>query len=311
MTSISCAPPVEVIDGLLSRDGWAHASSVPVEDGDPGRFHALFGRDSLIFAFQLLPHRPDIAVATLRTLASLQGTTQDPEIDEEPGKIIHEYHEVAPDWLIHAGWVVRDGGIRYYGSSDATSWFLVVLEATGNAELQTELSAYWRAAASWLEHALDAGGGFVRFGPRKHGGGLIQQGWRDSVNPGRDDLGSGIVTEEISPPPPPVADADSQAVAVAALRALMKLDPDREQHWQRWLTELHERINRRFTPEVMAIDGEDQIVTGAGSQLGWLLWSGAFDEEAATAAVTQVDQAGRADPVRAAHAFLRPSGVSC
>ena len=91
----------------------------------------------------------------------------------------------------------------------------------------------------------------------------------------------------------------------------MKLDPDREQHWQRRLTELHERINRRFTPEVMAIDGEDQIVTGAGSQLGWLLWSGAFDEEAATAAVTQVDQAGRADPVRAAHAFLRPSGVSC
>ena len=179
MTSISCAPPVEVIDGLLSRDGWAHASSVPVEDGDPGRFHALFGRDSLIFAFQLLPHRPEIAVATLRTLASLQGTTQDPEIDEEPGKIIHEYHEVAPDRLIHAGWVVRDGGIRYYGSSDATSWFLVVLEATGNAELQTELSAYWRAAASWLEHALDAGGGFVRFGPRKHGGGLTQQGWRD------------------------------------------------------------------------------------------------------------------------------------
>jgi len=33
---------------LLAADGWAYASKPPVESGDPGRFHALFGRDSLI-----------------------------------------------------------------------------------------------------------------------------------------------------------------------------------------------------------------------------------------------------------------------
>jgi hypothetical protein len=44
----------EAINGLLSPDGWGYASSTPVEAGDPGRFHALFGRDSLIFA---LPDR--------------------------------------------------------------------------------------------------------------------------------------------------------------------------------------------------------------------------------------------------------------
>jgi glycogen debranching enzyme len=183
---------------------------------------------------------------------------------------------------------VHDGGIRYYGTSDATSWFLVVLGATGNAKLQDELSAQWRAAASWLETALDVGGGFVRFGPRRHRGGLTQQGWRDSVNPGRDDIGSGIVTEEVTAPPAPVADTDSQAVAVAALRALITLDPDRAQHWQHRLAALAELVARRFSPEVMAIDGEDKIVTGAGSQLGWLLWSGALNEDAANAAVARL-----------------------
>jgi hypothetical protein len=31
--------------GLESDEGWLYASSVPVGLGDPGRFHALFGRE--------------------------------------------------------------------------------------------------------------------------------------------------------------------------------------------------------------------------------------------------------------------------
>jgi hypothetical protein len=38
------------LDALLSEEGWAYASTPPVEPGDLGRFHALFGRDSLICA---------------------------------------------------------------------------------------------------------------------------------------------------------------------------------------------------------------------------------------------------------------------
>ena len=291
MISTSSAPTSDVIDGLLSAEGWAYASMLPVDENDPGRFHALFGRDSLIFALQLLPDRPEIGAATLRALSTFQGTADDPEIDEQPGKIVHEYHPEAPDRLLDAGWAVRDGGIRYYGSSDATSWFLVVLAATGDAELQEELSGHWRAAGSWMETALDAGGGLVRFGPRRHRGGLTQQGWRDSVNPGRDGIGSGIVTEDVGAPPAPVADADSQAVASAALQALITLDPDRAPHWQKRLAALRSRIADRFTPEAMAIDGEDKIVPGAGSQLGWLLWSGALDQHAAGAFADRLTQA--------------------
>src|SRR6516165_9362050 len=76
---------------ILSDDGWPYASSLPIDADDPGRFHALFGRDSLIFSLQVLPRRPDVARATLRTLAALQGRTRDAQTDEEPGKIVHEY----------------------------------------------------------------------------------------------------------------------------------------------------------------------------------------------------------------------------
>ena len=33
---------------ILSDDGWPYASSLPIDAKDPGRYHALFGRDSLI-----------------------------------------------------------------------------------------------------------------------------------------------------------------------------------------------------------------------------------------------------------------------
>src|SRR5262245_29535845 len=85
---------LEALDGLLSAQGWAYASAAAVDVLDPGRFHALFGRDSLICALQVLPVRPDLARATLRALAAVQGVIDDAETDEEPGKILHEFRPV-------------------------------------------------------------------------------------------------------------------------------------------------------------------------------------------------------------------------
>ena len=86
-----------MIDSLLSDAGWPYASAPPVEPGDPGRFHALFGRDALITALQLLPERPEIARATLHALAALQGVRDDPRTLEQPGKIGHEFRDAAPE----------------------------------------------------------------------------------------------------------------------------------------------------------------------------------------------------------------------
>jgi glycogen debranching enzyme len=183
---------------------------------------------------------------------------------------------------------VRNGELRYYGTSDATSWFLVLLDATGDRALQSELAGNRAAAAGWLERALDAGGGFVRCGPRHHTGGLQQQGWRDANDPGRDEHGGGIVREDGTPPEPPLADADSQAVAVAALDALSRLDPEDADKWSAMADALRARIQKAFLPEVMALESDDTAVIGAGSQLGWLLWAEVLDEVTRETAVERL-----------------------
>ena len=276
------------LEPLLSPEGWVYASTPPVSEDDPGRFHALFGRDSLITALQVLPERPEVAAATLRALAARQGRSDDPETDEQPGKILHEDRPVAPQWLIDLGWPVRDGALRYFGTSDATSWFLVVLAATRDDALAAELAAARVAAAGWLEGALIAGHGLVRCGPRTHPGGLSQHGWRDARDPATDEHGGGIVRADSSAPAAPLADADSQAVAVAALDALTRLDPSRSDHWSALAHALRRRIEEAFLPDVMALEGDDRPVPGAGSQLGWLLWADALSPTAARAAADRM-----------------------
>ena len=275
----------DALDSVLSRDGWANASAA-VDGGDPGRFNTLFGRDSLVFALQVLPGRPDVAAATLRALAALQGQRDDPRTDEEPGKILHEHWRRAPRRLIDMNWPVRDGGLLYYGSADSTSWFLVVLDALDDDRLAAELEPSWRAAGEWLERTLARGGGLVRHGPRRAPGGLAQQGWRDTTDPlDPDTHGGGILREDGSPPEPPLADADSQAIAVAAARALARLSGG--QRHRDLADSLRTRVTVAFAadpgalPETIAIEADGSRVRGAGSSLGWLLWADAAPAGAA------------------------------
>jgi len=257
----------------LSAEGWPYASSLSVDAADPGRFHALFGRDSLISSLQVLPVQPEVARATLRVLARMQGTRDDAETDEEPGKVLHEYRPRAEPLHLELGWPVRDGALQYYGSADSTSWFLVVLDTLGDPALARELEPAWRAAGAWLEQALRQGGGLVFHGPRRASGGLVQQGWRDAIDP-RAAHGPGILHADGRVPEAPLADADTQAVAVAALRALGRLSG--ETRWRSLAARTVEAIGAAFTPETMAVCENGERVLGAGSQLGWLLWAEAL-----------------------------------
>ena len=138
------------LDALLSDAGWPYASTPPVEEGDPGRFHALFGRDSLITALQLLPVRREIARATLDGLAARQGKREHPGTLEQPGKIGHEFRDRAPEGFLEIGWP-DDGPFDYYGTADATSWYLIVA-ACGSASRRRRPApgsrARWIAAAA-------------------------------------------------------------------------------------------------------------------------------------------------------------------
>jgi glycogen debranching enzyme len=273
------------LDALLSDEGWPYASAPPVEPGDPGRFPALFGRDSLITALQVLPTRPDVAAATLRALAARQGRREHPGTLEAPGKIGHEFRDAAPGPIVAAGWP-DDGPFAYYGTADATSWFLVVLAATDDGALAGELEPAWRGAGTWLAGALDEGGGLVRHTPGTWGA-ITQHGWRDAFDPANPaEGGSGILRPDGTVPEPPLADADSQAVAYAALVALARLDP--AGGWAERSDALRARLSRDFVPDVMAVEAGDRAVPGAGSQLGWLLWARALEPAAREAAADRL-----------------------
>src|SRR5438132_751721 len=56
-------------------------------------FMALFGRDSLITAYQALPFQPHLARTTLEALTALQAKDFDDFRDAEPGKILHELRQ--------------------------------------------------------------------------------------------------------------------------------------------------------------------------------------------------------------------------
>ena len=85
LSSLRMAPTGDVVSRgpRDDRDAWVPAAGVPW-------FVTLFGRDSLIVSLQTLMLSPRFALATLRALAELQGTTTDDERDLQPGKIEHE-----------------------------------------------------------------------------------------------------------------------------------------------------------------------------------------------------------------------------
>ena len=147
-------------------------------------FTTLFGRDSIITAFQTLAFRPQIAVETLDVLASLQATEVDDWRDAEPGKILHE---------IRVGETAKAGELPhspYYGSIDSTPLWLVLLGATydwtGDRALVDRLWPNALAALRWIDEWGDRDGdGFVEY-ERRSPRGLLNQGWKDSGDAIRD-----------------------------------------------------------------------------------------------------------------------------
>ena len=141
-------------------------------------FATMFGRDSIIAAYQSLMLNPQLAAETLRVLASHQGKEKNDWRDEEPGKILHEYRE---------GEMTRAGEMPfgpYYGSVDATPLWLILLSETFNwtadEQLVKDLLPNAYRALEWIDSYGDLDGdGFVEY-QRRSSKGLANQGWKDS-----------------------------------------------------------------------------------------------------------------------------------
>ena len=184
------------IEKLKAPEGYLYA-------GFPN-FFTLFGRDSLISAWQMLSRAPGIAEATLRILARYQAREEDPYKDAKPGKILHEYRfDPAKQRELDWGW-------PYHGSVDATPLFLVVLweyvKQTNDTALLQDL---WPAACRAVEWIIGNTNknphGFLTY-ERTNPHGLFHQGWKDSM-------------EDHLKITPPVAIVEAQGYAYRACRA--------------------------------------------------------------------------------------------
>jgi glycogen debranching enzyme len=246
----------------------------PAIDAGVPWFSTLFGRDSLLTAYQALGVNPELAKGTLVKLAELQGDRTDDWRDEDPGKILHE---------VRFGELAGTGEIPhtpYYGSIDSTPlWLLVygrVWMWTADLEFAERL---WPNALRALDKYGDRDGdGYVEYARRSEGG-LDNQGWKDS----RD----GIVHADGTLPEAPIAlvevqgyvyDAWLQVARVA--RALGHTDVATE--LERKAAELKERFNRDFWMEdegtyAVALDGNKEQVRSVTSNAGHCLWSGITD----------------------------------
>jgi glycogen debranching enzyme len=176
---------------------------------------ALFGRDSLITAFETLAYHPALAKSTLLLLAQYQGAQHNAFQDEEPGKILHELRVGERANLREVPM------IPYYGTVDATPWFLILLAEyvrwTGDLALFHQLRKNVNRALRWMdanEADADNIAGYLTYGSRSEKG-LLNQGWKDSDN--------GIVNADGSICQPPIALVELQGYAYYARRALAQL----------------------------------------------------------------------------------------
>lgn len=147
-----------------------------IRAGSP-HFLALFGRDAVIIAWQLLDYDPDIARHTIAALAAVQGKAVNEEREEEPGKIPHEWH---PD---PAHYKTLSFPLPYYGSVDATPLFvwLCALYCRKTGDIAW-LRQYWpniERALEWCRTYGDPDNDNLLEYERKNPLGLFHQGWKD------------------------------------------------------------------------------------------------------------------------------------
>jgi glycogen debranching enzyme len=247
-------------------------------------FMTVFGRDTIITCLQTLLFGPELARTALETLAELQAREDDPSIDAEPGKIVHE---------VRSGKAAKNWFHVYYGTADATPLYLVLLSEvwrwTDDAALVRDLKEPALRALAWIDEYGDRDGdGFVEY-ERRNPRGLANQSWKDSGDSQR--FSDGTIAKA------PIAPAEVQGYVFDAKRRTAELARDvwrdraLAERLEREAEELRRAFNERFWTEarggyyVLALDGEKNQVDSLCSNVGHLLWSGIVPAERVDAVV--------------------------
>ena len=251
-------------------------------------FMTLFGRDTLIASYQLLPSGLEMAWGALQALAELQATSEDPIRDAQPGRIVHE---------LRRGPIAINGGhFPYYGTIDAPLLYLVLLEEayrwSGDERAVRRLRQPAMAILDWIEAYGDADGdGFIEY-QRRAKNGLENQSWKDSWDSMR--FHDGTIARA------PIAASEVQGYAYDAYRRTARLargpwkDPELAARLEAKADRLYELFNQAFWSQErggfyhLALDRHKRPVDSKTSNMGHLLWSGIVPPERAAAVVAQL-----------------------
>ena len=253
-------------------------------------FMTIFGRDTLITAYESLPFAPTLAEGALRALASLQGEGVDERRDEEPGKILHE---------IRSGPLTVSGALPfdpYYGTVDATPLWLIVLSEyerwTGNADLVDRLWPNATRALAWIDANLARSrSGYLEYETRSATG-LGNQGWKDSWD--------AIRFHDGAPAEPPIALVEAQGYVFDAWNRSADLagrvigDRGLERELRERAAELERGFHVDFWLEdrggfyALGLDGDGRRIDSLTSNMGHLLWSGLVHADRVPAVVEKL-----------------------
>jgi glycogen debranching enzyme len=244
-------------------------------------YSTTFGRDGIVTALQMLWFDPSVARGVLRRLAFHQAKTTDPETDAEPGKILHEMRE---------GEMAALGEVPfglYYGSVDSTPLFVLLaglyVQRTGDWELAQELWPHIEAALGWIDGPGDPDrDGFIEY-HRAIDTGLLNQGWKDSVD--------AVFHADGRLAPGPIALAEVQGYVYAAKSAAARCarllgHNEQAAALEAQAARLAERFEAAFwCPEIetyaLALDGEKRPCRVRTSNAGQVLFTGIASPERA------------------------------
>ncbi len=236
-------------------------------------FMTVFGRDTLITCLQTLIFGPELARSALEVLGELQAREDDPELDAEPGKIVHE---------IRQGKTAKRWFSAYYGTVDATPLYLILLSEvwrwTDDAALVRSLREPAMRALEWIDRYGDLDGdGFVEFRKRSSRG-LDNQSWKDSGDSQR--FADGRFAET------PIAPCEVQGyvydakLRCAELARAVWRERELAERLESEAAELARRFDEAFWIEerggyyALGLDREKRPIDSLCSNMGQLLWSG-------------------------------------
>ncbi len=257
--------PAQALNSVTSKSGLGvYASSDRLFKG------AVFGRDSLEVADDLMYYKPKLVRRILLTIASLQGEKSNSINEEEPGKIIHEYRTPIVDGKplnatsrdiyerLSAIWGGSDDSLAYYGSVDATPHFIKTLAnycQIYGLEILTErvklrsgrresLVIIMEDAISWLTKHLDKSkSGLVEY-KRLNPRGIENQVWKDSNEFYIHKNG------QLANHSQPIASVEVQSTAYDALTLAGEILPSHKQRLSRYADRLARLvIDRLWLPD--------------------------------------------------------------